>query len=55
MKFGPLAPDEAVGTLLAHSLRVKGAALRKGHPLTPGDVQALRRAGIDRVMVVRPG
>ena len=54
MKFGPLALDEAEGALLAHSLRVEGVALRKGHSIGPGDVRALHRAGVERVMAVRP-
>ena len=33
VKFGPLALDEAEGALLAHSLRVRGVALRKGHSI----------------------
>ena len=54
MKFGAVPSEEARGTLLAHSLRVPGSTLRKGRVLGAEDVRALRRAGIDRVMVVRP-
>ena len=54
MKFGPLPPDQAQGALLAHSLRVKGATFRKGRALGPEDVQALLRAGVERVTVVQP-
>ncbi len=53
MKFGALPPDEALGALLAHSLRVSGSMIRKGHALRAEDVRALRRAGIERVTVVR--
>ena len=54
MKFASLALEEAEGALLAHSLRVEGVALRKGHSIGPGDVRALHRAGVERVMAVRP-
>ena len=54
MRFGPVPLDEAEGARLAHSLRVAGSTIRKGRTLGPEDVQALRRAGIDRVAVVRP-
>lgn len=54
MKFGPLPPEQAQGALLAHSLRVEGTTIRKGHALGPEDLRALREAGIERVMVVRP-
>ena len=54
MKFGAVPTEEAQGALLAHSLRVPGSTLRKGRALGAEDVQALRRAGIERVMVVRP-
>ena len=54
MKFGPLPPEEAEGALLAHSLRLAGKTLRKGHLLTPEDRRKLRRAGIEEVMTVRP-
>ena len=54
MKFGAVPSEEARGALLAHSLRVPGSTLRKGRILGAEDVRALRRAGIDRVMVVRP-
>ena len=55
MKFACIPPEEAVGALLAHTLRVEGANFRKGRPLTGEDAQALRRAGVDRVMAVRLG
>ena len=54
MKFGAVPSEEARGALLAHSLRVPGSTLRKGRVLGAEDLRALRRAGIDRVMVVRP-
>lgn len=54
MKFGAVPPAEAEGAMLAHSLRVSGSTIRKGRALGAEDVRALRRAGIERVTVVRP-
>ena len=54
MKFGAVPLDEAQGALLAHSLRVSGSMIRKGQALRAEDVRSLRRAGIERVTVVRP-
>ena len=54
MKFGTVSLDEAQGALLAHSLRVSGTKIRKGRALGREDVRELRRAGLDRVTVVRP-
>ena len=54
MKFGAVPLDEAQGALLAHSLRISGSMIRKGHPLRAEDLHSLRRAGVDRVTVVRP-
>lgn len=53
MKFGPLAVSEAEGAILAHSLKLPGGRLRKGVRLEPAHLDALRGAGIDRVVVAR--
>jgi molybdenum cofactor cytidylyltransferase len=47
MKFGPVPLEDAVGKLLGHNLAgADGKRLfRKGKPLTPDDVQALRQMG----------
>jgi molybdenum cofactor cytidylyltransferase len=45
MKFGEVPVDEAVGAVLAHSLRVGERSLRKGRILSAEDVTALRGAG----------
>jgi molybdenum cofactor cytidylyltransferase len=53
MKFGELAVDEAVGAVLAHSLRAGDRSLRKGRVLSPEDVAALRIAGRKTVIAAR--
>ncbi|QBX99779.1 molybdopterin biosynthesis protein [Rhodophyticola sp. CCM32] len=53
MKFGPVAVDEAEGSILAHSLAVPGGRLRKGRVLTAGDLDALHAAGLRQVSVAR--
>jgi molybdenum cofactor cytidylyltransferase len=45
MKFGEVLVDEAVGAVLAHSLRVGERSLRKGRILSAEDVAALKAAG----------
>lgn len=49
MRFGPVPLDQAEGAILAHSV----AGLRKGKWLSDADVQALRAAGRDEVIVAR--
>ena len=53
MIFARLGTDEAEGAVLAHSLRLKSRALKKGHRLTPDDIAQLRAAGIMEVMAAR--
>lgn len=56
MWFGEVALDAAaVGALLAHSHRVDGGVLSKGHALTLDGVQALRAAGHSTVLAARLG
>ncbi len=55
MEFGPEPSAHCEGAILAHSLRVAGARFRKGRVLTAADIDALRKAGIERVTVARPG
>lgn len=56
MKFEPVPLDEAEGKILAHNIaRPDGrTALRKGKPITPVDLEALRRSGSPRVYVAEP-
>jgi len=54
MRFGPVPVAQARGALLAHSLKLPGGRLKKGHVLTPADLDALAAAGIAQVTVARP-
>nr|WP_316654321.1 molybdopterin-binding/glycosyltransferase family 2 protein [uncultured Gellertiella sp.] len=53
MKFGTFELGDAEGVILAHSLKLEGGALAKGHVLTPADLQRLHGAGIGSVIAVR--
>ena len=53
MEFGPVPPADAAGAILAHSLALAGARLRKGRVLSAADVGRLRAAGVERVTVAR--
>lgn len=53
MKFGPVALPEAAGAILAHSLRLPGRVLRKGHRLEEADLAAIAAAGIPEVIAAR--
>ncbi len=53
MNFGPVPVADAVGAILAHSVRLDGRRLRKGVVLTARDVSALARGGHREVTVAR--
>jgi molybdenum cofactor cytidylyltransferase len=54
MQFGPLPLDQALGSIMAHSVRLpNGGAIKKGHVLTATDLAALRSAGVVEVVVAR--
>ncbi|MGE5548039.1 MAG: NTP transferase domain-containing protein [Solirubrobacterales bacterium] len=53
MRFGEVRVDEAEGLILAHSLRLPGAMLKKGRVLTTDDVRALKAAGVNFVTGAR--
>ena len=53
MKFGETPVDQAVGAVLAHSLKLPGRALRKGRVLSAEDVAALAAAGHRAVIAAR--
>ena len=53
MKFGWVKPHDAEGAILAHSVRLQGKSLKKGRLLSLDDVNALRQANQDQVMVAR--
>jgi len=54
MEFGAVPLDAALGAILAHSHEVPGGRLRKGRVLDVSDVEALRAAGLETVVVARP-
>lgn len=53
MKFGPVAVAEAVGAILAHSIRLPTASVRKGQRVAAADAAGLAAAGIGEVVVAR--
>ncbi|HUH83929.1 MAG TPA: molybdopterin-binding protein, partial [Stellaceae bacterium] len=53
MKFGETPVDQAVGAVLAHSLKLPGRVLRKGRILSADDVAALAAAGHRAVVAAR--
>lgn len=53
MRFGPVPLPEAAGAILAHSVPLPGARLRKGQLLGPAEVGALAAAGLSEVIVAR--
>ena len=50
MRFGDLPLAEAEGAFLAHSLKAGAIAFKKGRRLSAEDIDALRAAGIGRVI-----
>jgi molybdenum cofactor cytidylyltransferase len=53
MIFAALPIAEAEGAVLAHGVRGKGLALKKGHVLTRADIDALRAAGVASVTAAK--
>ena len=53
MKFGPASPADAVGGVTVHTLRQGSLVLKKGTTIGPAEVEALKRAGVEEVVVVR--
>jgi molybdenum cofactor cytidylyltransferase len=53
MKFGEVRVRDAEGAILAHSLRLGAAALKKGRVLSAGDVALLAEAGLESVVAAR--
>lgn len=54
MKFGTVPVAEAAGAMLAHSLKLPGGRLKKGHVLGAEDLGKLAEAEIAEVTVARP-
>ena len=53
MIFGPTALDDAVGAVLAHTLRLPTGVLKKGRVLSAEDVALLRAAGHAKIIAAR--
>lgn len=53
MKFGPVAVEEAVGGLVAHTVRAGDTLLKKGEVVRPEHVAALRAARIEEIELAR--
>jgi molybdenum cofactor cytidylyltransferase len=51
MKFGPVSPDEALGSTAVHSIRKGDLVLKKGTVIGPAEVAALKGAGVSEVVV----
>ena len=53
MKFGPVAPSDALGATAVHSIRQGDLVLKKGTLIGPADVAALKAAGVKEIVVAR--
>ena len=53
MRFGEIPVGEAVGAILAHSLRFGATAFKKGRVLSAADIEALVAAGVTHIVAAR--
>ena len=53
MKFGPASPREAIGGVTVHTLRQGQLVLKKGTTVGAAEADALEKAGVREVVVVR--
>ncbi len=53
MKFGPVAPRDAKGGIVVHSIRQGGLVLKKGSIVGDADIAALKAAGVTAITVAR--
>ena len=53
MKFGPASPADAMGGVTVHTLRQGSLVLKKGTTIGPAEVEALNKAGVAEIVVVR--
>jgi molybdenum cofactor cytidylyltransferase len=53
MKFGPVAPDDALGGTAVHSIRQGDLVLKKGTLIGPAEIAALKTAGVAQIVVAR--
>jgi molybdenum cofactor cytidylyltransferase len=53
MKFGPVAPADALGATAVHSIRQGDLVLKKGTLIGPAEAAALKTAGVKEIVVAR--
>jgi molybdenum cofactor cytidylyltransferase len=53
MKFGPVAPGDAKGGIVVHSIRKGGLVLKKGRVVDDADIAALSAAGVTAITIAR--
>ncbi|OQW56165.1 MAG: 4-diphosphocytidyl-2C-methyl-D-erythritol kinase [Proteobacteria bacterium SG_bin9] len=53
MKFGPVAPADAIGGVTVHSVRQGALVLKKGTTISPAEVAELTKAGVKEIVVAR--
>src|ERR1700692_2370816 len=53
MKFGPASPADAIGGVTVHTLRQGSLVLKKGTTIGPAEGEALCKAGVKEIVVVR--
>ncbi|MEO6185237.1 MAG: 4-diphosphocytidyl-2C-methyl-D-erythritol kinase, partial [Steroidobacteraceae bacterium] len=53
MRFGPVPLTDALGAVLAHSMKLPDGTLKKGVVLTSADLQRLAKAGTPTVVTAR--
>ncbi len=53
MKFGPASPADAIGGVTVHTLRQGALVLKKGTTIGAAEVEALNKAGVKEIVVVR--
>jgi molybdenum cofactor cytidylyltransferase len=53
MKFGPASPTDAIGGVTVHTLRQGSLVLKKGTTIGAAEVEALNKAGVAEIVVVR--
>ena len=53
MKFGAVAPRDALGAIAVHTVRKDGLVLKKGTLIGAVEVAALDAAGLEEVVVAR--
>lgn len=53
MKFGPVPPRDAIGSVTVHSVRHGALVLKKGTTIGDAEVAALTQAGVQEIVVAR--